>query len=41
MDEALVAEHVELAAAWHVRPALAHRLAGLLPDATVTWRPGS
>jgi SAM-dependent methyltransferase len=41
MDEALVAEHVELAAAWHVRPALADRLAGLLPDATVTWRPGS
>ena len=26
-EEALAAEHAELAAAWHVRPALAERLA--------------
>jgi SAM-dependent methyltransferase len=30
-DEALRAEHAELAAAWHVRPALADRLHGVLP----------
>jgi SAM-dependent methyltransferase len=31
LDEALLAEHAELAAAWHVHPALAERLHGVLP----------
>jgi SAM-dependent methyltransferase len=34
VDEALLKEHAELAAAWHVRPALADRLDGVLPVPT-------
>jgi SAM-dependent methyltransferase len=33
-DEALLAEHIALAEAWHVRPALADRLDGVLPVRT-------
>ncbi|HYJ76154.1 MAG TPA: SAM-dependent methyltransferase, partial [Kineosporiaceae bacterium] len=34
VDEGLLAEHADLAAAWHVRPALADRLDGVLPALT-------
>jgi SAM-dependent methyltransferase len=34
VDEAVLREHAELAAAWHVRPALADRLDGVLPVPT-------
>jgi hypothetical protein len=36
--EALSAEHAQLAAAWHVRPALADRLDGVLPALTGVGR---
>jgi SAM-dependent methyltransferase len=41
LDEALRAEHAELAAAWHVRPVLADRLSRLGPAAAVPSGPSS